>query len=268
MSLLKQLDDHGATVCWSPFPEHKSLLAVGSKGATSFEDQGGELMVYDTSSKHVGLKPALAGKTRAKSKFGSVSWGKYRPSTHPMGLIAGGMSDGHVELWDPVQLLKGGDALVGSMKHHKDAINCLSFNPHPNMSHVLATGSSDFEVKIIDLSDATKPVTCSPSAEEGDKHRGAVICMGWNTKVDYILASSGEDGACIIWDLKKNKRWCTLYAPRGSAFVDIAWHPSEGFQILTAVGDDAKPVIQIWDLRTSTSAPLAELQVFLSCFPP
>jgi len=27
--------------------------------------------------------------------------------------------------------------------------------------------------------------------------------MGWNTKVDYILASSGEDGACIIWDLKK-----------------------------------------------------------------
>ena len=43
---------------------------------------------------------------------------------------------------------------------------------------------------------------------------------------------------------KRNKRWATLHAPRGSAFVDFAWHPSEGFQILTALADDSRPVVR------------------------
>ena len=51
MALLKQIDNLGATVCWSPFKESKSLLAVGSKGSNSFDDEGGEMLLLDVSTR-------------------------------------------------------------------------------------------------------------------------------------------------------------------------------------------------------------------------
>jgi protein transport protein SEC31 len=43
-------------------------------------------------------------------------------------------------------------------------------------------------------------------------------------------------------------------------YSDIAWNPTEGFQIITAIADDSKPLLQVWDLRKSTTAPFKELQ--------
>ena len=238
MALLKQIDNLGATVCWSPFKESKSLLAVGSKGSNSFDDEGGEMLLLDVSTRHAGLKPVQVARVKARSKFGSISWG--RCASHRQGLIAGGMSSGHVEIYDPSNLNRP----IASVQAHKDVVNCLAFNPHDSRSHILASGSSDGDVKIIDLSNAFSPQMCFPSSAENDRHKGAVRSVQWNTKVDYIVASSSDDGSCIIWDLKRNKRWATLHAPRGSAFVDFAWHPSEGFQILTALADDSRPVVR------------------------
>ncbi len=50
MALLKQIDNLGATVCWCPFKESKSILAVGTKGSMSFDDDKGELCLFDVSS--------------------------------------------------------------------------------------------------------------------------------------------------------------------------------------------------------------------------
>ena len=41
---------------------------------------------------------------------------------------------------------------------------------------------------------------------------------------------------------------------------DLAWNPDQGLHIVTASGDDKNPVIKLWDLRSSTSLPLATLQ--------
>lgn len=41
---------------------------------------------------------------------------------------------------------------------------------------------------------------------------------------------------------------------------DLAWNPDQGLHIVTASGDDKHPVIKLWDLRSSTSLPLATLQ--------
>lgn len=46
----------------------------------------------------------------------------------------------------------------------------------------------------------------------------------------------------------------------GSSISDIAWHPDQGLNIVTASGDDKNPVIKLWDLRSSASLPLATLQ--------
>jgi protein transport protein SEC31 len=41
---------------------------------------------------------------------------------------------------------------------------------------------------------------------------------------------------------------------------DVAWNPEQGLHMVTASGDDRNPVIKLWDLRSSTSLPLATLQ--------
>ena len=64
----------------------------------------------------------------------------------------------------------------------------------------------------------------------------------------------------MVWDLKQKKPWCELRDAGRGAISDIAWNPSEGLQIVTAMGDDANPQIKMWDLRSSTTLPLATLQ--------
>lgn len=53
---------------------------------------------------------------------------------------------------------------------------------------------------------------------------------------------------------------CELRDPTGGCVADIAWNPDEGLHIITASGDDKNPVLKLWDLRSSTSLPLATLQ--------
>lgn len=48
--------------------------------------------------------------------------------------------------------------------------------------------------------------------------------------------------------------------PSGGCVADIAWNPDQGLHIITASGDDKNPVLKLWDLRSSTSLPLATLQ--------
>ena len=53
---------------------------------------------------------------------------------------------------------------------------------------------------------------------------------------------------------------CELRDPSGGCVSDLAWNPDQGLHIVTASGDDKNPVIKLWDLRSSTSLPLATLQ--------
>jgi phosphodiesterase/alkaline phosphatase D-like protein len=55
------------------------------------------------------------------SRFSSIAWSEMacNPSfTH--GLIAGGMNDGHVHLWDPSKLTDGGPVeIIASVEQHQ-----------------------------------------------------------------------------------------------------------------------------------------------------
>lgn len=52
---------------------------------------------------------------------------------------------------------------------------------------------------------------------------------------------------------------CELRDPAGGVVADIAWNPDQGLHIITASGDDKNPLIKLWDLRSSTTTPLATL---------
>lgn len=88
--------------------------------------------------------------------------------------------------------------------------------------------------------------------------RSDLDSVAWNTQVNYILATGSQNGSVVIWDLKQKKPWCELRDPQRGAVSAIAWNPNEGLQIATASGDDQRPVVKLWDLRNSTSTPLAE----------
>ena len=53
---------------------------------------------------------------------------------------------------------------------------------------------------------------------------------------------------------------CEIRDPTGGCVSDIAWNPDQGLHFITASGEDKNPVIKLWDLRSSTSVPLATLQ--------
>ena len=40
---------------------------------------------------------------------------------------------------------------------------------------------------------------------------------------------------------------------------DLSWNPDDGLYLVTACDDDARPVLRVWDLRSSTTTPLCEL---------
>lgn len=84
--------------------------------------------------------------------------------------------------------------------------------------------------------------------------------ISWNTQVAHIVASANGNGTVVIWDLRQKKAWCELRCEASNVAVsDVAWHPTEGLQIITASSEDSHNLLKLWDLRTSTSMPLATL---------
>ncbi|KAF1795304.1 Ancestral coatomer element 1, Sec16/Sec31 [Phytophthora cactorum] len=269
MSLLKEIQANAA-VAWSPVKRRAELLALGSKGdgGVGFENTGGEfkLVSMDLSDPSRGM--ITLGSVKTASRFTSLAW-RDVPRHHdtcPYGIIAGGMADGSVSLWNPALMLDrepGTDAPasceIGRITRHKGAVNALEFNPHEDSAHLLASGGSDGEVYIMSLEKLASPGVFTPGGPSTPQAQAnEITSVAWNTQVNYILATGSQNGSVVVWDLKQKKPWCELRDPARGAATAIAWNPNEGLQIATASGDDQHPSVKLWDLRNSTSTPLAE----------
>ena len=72
----------------------------------------------------------------------------------PLGLIAGGMENGVVNIWDPAKVITSdgvSSSQIGQVQRHQGPVKGLEFNPHPDNSHLLASGAADNEVYIMAL---------------------------------------------------------------------------------------------------------------------
>eukprot|EP01038_Epipyxis_sp_PR26KG_P012063 gene12063-16144_t len=266
MSLLKQIEDKGAVLEWSPLAAYPNLVALGTKDSTGsgFDDHGGELELHCLDfSDFKSSSTTILGKIRANSRFSSIAWSQMviNAQQFPYGLIAGGMVDGNIHVWDPAKLAAGDpDPLLASVEQHQGAINGLHFNPHKESSHLLASGGSDCEVYVTSLEHPDQPSVFIPAPPPNNaKHTGDITKVAWNSQVSHILASSAQNGSCFIWDLRQKRAWCELRDPAGGLVSDVAWNPDQGLHLVTASGDDKNPVLKLWDLRSSTSLPLATL---------
>lgn len=102
MSLLKQLD-RAARTCWCPSSRYPNLLASGTIAGTiddSFVTKS-QLEIYDIDLAGPTNDMRLVGAIESKDCFHSVAWGGkgIEDNTMAHGLVAGGMSDGSVNIW-------------------------------------------------------------------------------------------------------------------------------------------------------------------------
>jgi protein transport protein SEC31 len=213
---------------------------------------------------------------RASSNFTSLAWGSLGvEGPYPQGLIAGGLQDGVISLWNPQAIVssRGADAgLVCSQQVHQGAVNCVEFNPIKPT--IVASCGVDSEVNIVNLADPTKMETFKPSTN-ASKHAGTdVLCCAWNRKVQHILCSCSNAGSTVVWDLKKKQEVICFKDPAGRARCSaVAWHPNVPTQLIVCYDDERNPSIQMWDLRNAQypfkeSSPPFLIQLKQMCVSP
>ena len=232
-------------------------------GGIGFEDTGGELDLYDlnlTSPEGHSPQPKLLGSVKTQSRFASVSWtvAESIADRFQMGLLAGGMTDGTVHLWNPAALMQQRDPFVTSISNGGLAgpVKALQFS-HLNPTQ-LAAGGANGQVIIADVSNPEASDVFAPSPDY--KQNTEITAVAWNTQVAHIVASAAGDGTVAVWDLNARKAWCELRCETsGQAVADVMWNPTQGLHLLTASSDDRNPVLKLWDLRASTSMPLATM---------
>ena len=191
-----------------------------------------------------------------------------------MGIIAGGMEDGAITLWDPTKILDGqstmenlkmGKGCVSATQIHSGvSVGSIEFNPHKK--NLLASGGA--EVLIQDISANIKaPSVFKPGVP--NYHEGSrITSISWNRIVPHILASASENGKIVVWDLKVNKSIFNFTEPSSSGGMDdyfggaetkqtlpsretqMMWNPEIPTQFVVANDDDKNPTINIWDLRS------------------
>jgi len=231
------------------------LLAAGTVAGTmglDFDTSAHlEIISLDLTAKTPQEK--VVGKTSAPDRFHKIVWsqGTFQDA-HPNGLIAGGLANGVVRIWDPVKIMANAeDSLVSSCeKHTAGPVQGLDFNPF--QTQLLASGGGDAEVYIWDLKNPVEPTVYNPGTKTGQQQDTPITCIGWNKKVAHILASTNYGGVTSIWDLKVKRAVLTFSDPnRKYRCRAMAWNPDSGVQLITTSEDDNAPTIALWDLRNS-----------------
>ncbi|MBA0617223.1 hypothetical protein Godav_026691, partial [Gossypium davidsonii] len=156
-----------------------------------------------------------------------------------LGLIAGGLVDGSIHIWNPLTLIlseASEQALVGHLSRHRGPVRGLEFNAiAPNL---LASGADDGEICIWDLAAPAQPTHFPPLKGSGSASQGEISFLSWNSKVQHILASTSYDGTT-----DSVRRRCSV----------LQWHPDVATQLVVASDDDGSPTLRLWDMRNMMS---------------
>lgn len=253
MSVLKQLD-RAARTAWCPSSKFRTLIASGTIAGTiddSFETKS-QLEIYDIDLGSSSHEMRLLGSIGSKDCFHSVAWGAkgIEDGSMPYGIVAGGMSDGSINIWNVNSILnKDAGALQSRSDLHKGQVLGLQF--HPQQPNLLASGATDGEVYVWDLINLKEPKATKPNPSLKQATLSAITALAWNKNAPQILASSSEVGETTVWDLRQKRSIITI---RNSARMNVrstclAWNPAASVQL--AVSYSNYPVAEVWDLRQS-----------------
>lgn len=133
---------------------------------------------------------------------------------------------------------------------HKEAVNCLAFNPINE--YILATGSSDSTVALWDMRNLKARI----HTLEGHKEGSSVQTINWHPTEETILASAADDRRLLLWDLSKIgeeqdaedaedgvPELFFSHAGHTDQLHDFSWNLNMPWTIASAAQDN---ILQIW----------------------
>ncbi|KAB1998781.1 hypothetical protein ES319_D12G113900v1 [Gossypium barbadense] len=198
----------------------------------------------------------VVGEYPSSERFNRLTWAKNGSASDEfsLGLIAGGLVDGNIDLWNPLTLIgseTSEQALIGHLSRHKGPVRGLEFNAFaPNL---LASGADDGEICIWDLATPAQPSHFPPLRGSGSAVQGEISFLSWNSKVQHILASTSYNGTTVVWDLKKQKPVISFADSVRRRSSVLQWHPDVATQLIVASDEDGSPALRLWDMRNIMS---------------
>lgn len=248
-----------AVFAWSP-GSGAPLIVTGTRTGALNDDFSSEtkLELWDLGLDRldggdVELTPL--GSLTTDAGFNDIAWSE-PTDEYPLGVIAGALENGSVDVWDADKLRSGaGDALVSRTSKHSGAVKALQWNSYRH--NLLASAGAKGEIFIYDLNNMANPFRLGGTAARADD----IECLDWNKqeKTAHILATGSSGGFVTVWDVKQKKDILTLNNQGRKAVSAVAWDPEESTKLATATPSDQEPLIYLWSLRNS-SAPEKTLQ--------
>nr|CAB3455189.1 unnamed protein product [Digitaria exilis] len=206
--------------------------------------------------------PLLAS-APSPDRFNRLSWS--RPGavegsdTYALGLLAGGLSDGSVAVWNPLSLIssegKAEDAMVARLEKHTGPVCGLEFSElTPNR---LASGAEQGELCIWDLKNPVAPTVYPPLKSVGSSAQAEISYLSWNPKFQHIVATTSSNGMTVVWDLRNQKPLTSFSDSVRRRSSVLQWNPDMSTQLIVASDDDNSPSLRVWDVR-KTISPVRE----------
>ncbi len=279
---MKAYINRTATFAWSPatYESDAPLIATGTVAGALDESFSNESLLelwqpdyaassHDSAS-NASADPKPIASISTSARFNRLAWG-YANSTRPKGLLAAGLENGELGIWDAQKVIAGAseaDAQLIKNTTHTGPVRGLDFNPlQPNL---LSSGAVAGEIFIWDLNSPAKPYSPGARSQKLDE----ITSLAWNCQVPHVLATSSSSGYTVVWDLKGKREVVALQYGGGAGTAGgalgsgfnaggalaaggrrgmsaVAWHPDTPTRLVTASEDDSSPVIMLWDLRNS-----------------
>ncbi|KAK3223874.1 hypothetical protein Dsin_010899 [Dipteronia sinensis] len=208
----------------------------------------------------------VVGECPSSERFNRIAWGKNGSASEEfeLGLVAGGLVDGNIDLWNPHTLIRSsatsGDPLVKRLSLHKGPVRGLEFNAIT--PQFLGSGADDGEICIWDLTAPAGPTHYPPLKASsfdifmqgsGSAAQGEISFLSWNSKVSHILASTSYNGTTVVWDLKKQKPVISFTDSIRRRCSVLQWNPDVATQLVVASDEDGSPSLRLWDMRNVMS---------------
>jgi len=255
--MLKTLD-RASKVAFCPSSKYGVLFASGTIAGTiddSFESNS-QLEIFDANLSDPTNNLKNLGSVTSKDCFHSIAWGAKGMEDNGAlryGLVAGGMSDGSINIWNVDAIVSGRPhSLVSRSDTHKGQVMGLEF--HPKLGNLLASGATDGETLIWDLANLSSPAPSRPTGQPLSSlppgmGGSGVTTVAWNKKVGHIIASANENGQTSIFDLRQKRAIVTLrHSGRANVRTTaLSWNPDAS--VVLAMSYAGTPVAEVWDLR-------------------
>ncbi|KAK4372058.1 hypothetical protein RND71_007442 [Anisodus tanguticus] len=217
----------------------------------------------------------LAGSIPSSERFNRLSWGKFQSNSeeYSHGIIAGGLVDGNIGLWNPKPLISGAvnelDQLLAFQNVHGNILmwHKIRMNCHAHVAleradmlsaSLLIKGKNSFRSSCVQLASRKvykrKGSEATESALVGNlsRHRGPVRGLEFNGFTPNLLASGADEGEICIWDITKPSEPSHFPPLKGSGSSTqgeisyVSWN-SKVQHILASTSLNGTTVV--WDLK-------------------